>query len=464
MFMEKEWSIDGWRECALVQMPEYDDCSGLKAVTQRLSHSAPLIFAGEADQLKQQLAQVAAGKAFLLQGGDCAESFAYYNPDSIRQMFQVFLQMSMVLTYGAGCPIVKVGRIAGQFAKPRSSASEQKESVVLPSYRGDIINGVAFDAAARTPDPERMLRGYSQSAATLNYLRGLAQGGFASLGSVNRWNVDFLSDSPLQEHYHKTNNLISDALRFVEACGVNVEAAERLSAVDFFVSHEALLLEYEQALTRFDSEREAWYNSSAHMLWIGDRTRDPNGAHVNFLKGVENPLGIKAGPTLTPDALIALLHQLNPKNVAGRITIISRMGAGKVEKYLPSLIRAGEEEGLQVVWSCDPMHGNTRTSEVGLKTRNFDNIMAEIQSFFEVHQAEGSYAGGVHLEMTGRDVTECVGGAERIDDYALKRQYETQCDPRLNATQSLEVAFLIAEMLSKHRQNNIKEGQLYYHS
>ncbi len=450
--MTTVWTPDSWRTCPPDQMPVYPNPAALQLVTQRLHQSAPLVFAGEADNLLHSLGEVAEGRAFLLQGGDCAESFAHYHPDNIQQMFRVFLQMAMVLTYGAGCPVIKVGRIAGQFAKPRSSDAETSAGVTLPSYRGDIINGAAFNAAARMPDPERMLRAYSQSAATLNFLRGLAQGGFADLAQVNRWNVDFLSDSPLAERYHAMNSQIDDALRFLQACGLNTAAQGGLHGVDFHVSHEGLLLEYEQALARFDGARDCWYATSAHMLWIGDRTREPDGAHVNFLQGVANPIGLKVGPSMTPDSLLRLLDILNPQNIPGRLTLITRMGAGKVGQHLPTLIQTVQQAGAKVVWSCDPMHGNTRSTASGLKTRQFDNIMAEVRQFFEVHQAEGTYAGGVHVEMTGRNVTECVGGAEQLDDDALQRQYETQCDPRLNASQSLELAFLLAEMLRKTRR------------
>ncbi len=446
-----DWNPDLWRQCVPVQMPVYTDAGALAAVTQRLRQSAPLIFAGEADNLRRSLGEVAEGRAFLLQGGDCAESFSHYHPDTIEQMFRVFLQMAMVLTYGAACPVIKVGRIAGQFAKPRSAPTETRGEVTLPTYRGDIINGTDFNEAARIPDPARMLRGYSQSAATLNFLRGLAQGGFADLMQVNRWNVDFLADSPLAGRYHAMNSQIDDALRFLQACGLNPSAQAGLHGVDFHVSHEALLLEYEQALTRFDAQRGRWYATSAHMLWIGDRTREPDGAHVTFLKGVANPLGLKVGPSMTRDGLLRLLEALNPENIPGRLTLISRMGAGKVGLHLPALIRTVQEAGAKVVWSCDPMHGNTRSAAGGLKTRQFDHIMDEVREFFAIHQAEGGYAGGVHIEMTGRNVTECVGGAEQLDDHALQRQYETQCDPRLNASQSLELAFLLAEMLRKGR-------------
>lgn len=447
--MEKSWSPDEWRNHAPHQMPDYSDQALLNSVTQRLNQSPPLIFPGEADHLRDALGQVAQGRAFLLQGGDCAESFAHYHPDNIQRLFQVFLQMAMVLTYGAARPVVKVGRIAGQFAKPRSSATETQQAITLPSYRGDIINDIAFTEAARRPDPNRMLRSYSQSAATLNFLRGMAHGGFATLAQVNQWNVDFLANSPLAERYQTLHNRIGDALRFMEACQVNTSQQSTLGGVDFYTSHEALLLEYEQSLTRYDDDRAAWYGTSGHMLWIGDRTRAIDGAHVSFLKGVANPIAIKAGPSMTTEGLLQLLDTLNPNNQPGRLTIISRMGADAIATYLPNLIRAVQASGHHVVWSCDPMHGNTRSTQSGLKTRHFDSIMSEVRQFFEIHRAEGSYPGGIHIEMTGRHVTECVGGAEQLDDDALQRQYETQCDPRLNATQSLELAFLVAEMLKE---------------
>ncbi len=445
--MYNVWSRDIWRSRPLVQMPEYASVEALKEVRQRLNTSPPLVFAGEAENLKKQLARVAEGDAFLLQGGDCAESFSEFHPDTIRNTFRALLQMSVVLTYGAACPVIKVGRIAGQFAKPRSNAIESRDGVELPSYRGDIINGITFDAASREPDPNRMLRAYSQSASTLNYLRALAQGGYADLHEVQSWNMAFVADSPLGERYQSLSDRISEAMAFMEACGVNSRSAHALHTTDFFVSHEALLLEYEEALTRQESGSGEWYDTSAHMLWIGDRTRDPDGGHVQFLRGVSNPLGVKAGPSISAEDLLRLCDALNPENTAGRITVISRMGAQGVAEHLPKLIRAVEREGRKVVWSCDPMHGNTITSGNGLKTRSFDQILEEVKQFFAIHEAEGTYAGGLHFEMTGQSVTECTGGAESIDDDALLRCYQTNCDPRLNARQGLELAFLIAEML-----------------
>lgn len=448
--MNNVWQPDNWRALPAVQMPQYSDAAALSETRDRLSQSAPLVFPGEVDQLTHALGEVAQGRGFLLQGGDCAESFKHYHPDNLQQMFKVFLQMAMVLTYGAACPVVKVGRIAGQFAKPRSTDRETQNGESLPSYRGDIINDIAFNAAAREPDPQRMLRAYSQSAATLNFLRGLAHGGFASLQAVNHWNASFLDGSALAPRYRAMNNQIDDALNFMQACQVDLQGGG-LSGVDLFVSHEALLLEYEQPLTRQDPDSGRWYDTSGHMLWIGDRTRDPAGAHVNFLSGVSNPLGLKVGPSTDPDDLRRLLDVLNPDNIPGRLTLISRMGAAKVEQYLPALVDTVKSHGASVVWSCDPMHGNTHTAEGGLKTRHFDNIMAELKAFFRVHRALGTHPGGVHIEMTGRDVTECTGGSQQLQDADLSRQYESHCDPRLNASQSLELAFAIAELLKVER-------------
>ncbi|MCB1754399.1 MAG: 3-deoxy-7-phosphoheptulonate synthase class II [Gammaproteobacteria bacterium] len=449
--MAQDWTRDGWRRLPAVQMPAYKNQSLLGEVRQRLNNSPPLVFAGEARELTAQLARVVDGKAFLLQGGDCAESFNEFHPDTIRDTFRVLLQMAVVMTFGASCPVIKLGRMAGQFAKPRSSATETRDGLNLPSYRGDIINDIAFSAEAREADPTRMLRAYSQSAATLNFLRALAQGGYADLHQVHRWNMAFVADSPLGERYRTMAGQIGDALAFMEACGVSSRSTPALHSTDFFVSHEALLLEYEEALTQRDSISGDWYDSSAHMLWIGDRTRDPQGAHVQFLSGVANPLGIKAGPSMQDEELLRLLAVLNPNNTPGRITLISRMGADGVEKYLPPLIRAVQREGLKVLWSCDPMHANTVTTGNGLKTRSFDRILDEVRRFFVIHQAEGSWAGGVHFEMTGQAVTECTGGAESIDEDALLRCYQTSCDPRLNGKQGLELAFLIADILKQNR-------------
>lgn len=409
------------------------------------------MFAGEARRLRQQLAEVAAGRGFLLQGGDCAESFAEFLPDNIRDTFRVLLQMAAVLTYGASCPVIKVGRLAGQFAKPRSDDTETRDGKTLPAYRGDIVNGIEFDEALRIPDPDRMIRAYSQSAATLNLLRAFAQGGYADLHQVHRWNLGFVADSPQGERYQEFADRISDALAFMEACGVTAETAPVLQHTDFYTSHEALLLGYEQALTRVDSTTGRWYDTSAHLLWLGERTRQLDGAHIEFLRGVENPLGVKMGPTATPDDILRLLDVLNPANAPGRMTIITRLGHDKVRELLPALVRGVQAEGRSVLWSCDPMHANTVKSAAGYKTRAFDQVLGEVRGFFEVHLAEGTHAGGVHVEMTGQNVTECVGGAQAISEADLADRYHTHCDPRLNASQSLELAFLIAEMLRQER-------------
>jgi 3-deoxy-7-phosphoheptulonate synthase len=449
--MSANWTPDNWRRMPIRQAPEYPDAAALEAVETRLGSYPPLVFAGEARQLKRHLARVAEGRAFLLQGGDCAESFAEFHADNIRDTFRVLLQMAVVLTFAAACPVIKVGRMAGQFAKPRSEPTEARDGVELPSYRGDIINGIEFEAEARKPDPERMLQAYAQSAATLNLLRAFAQGGYADLHRVHGWNLGFVANSAQGARYRDLADRIAESLAFMEACGLTGESLHQLRHTDFYTSHEALLLGYEQAMTRIDSTTGEWYDTSAHMLWVGDRTRQADGAHVEFLRGIKNPLGIKAGPTLEADELCALIARLNPDNEAGRITVISRMGAGRVEDKLPALVRAVEREGYRVVWSCDPMHGNTIKSSNGYKTRAFDRVLDEVRSFFALHQAEGSYAGGVHIEMTGQEVTECLGGAQEITEQALADRYHTHCDPRLNASQSLELAFLTAEMLKKDR-------------
>ncbi|HYM30300.1 MAG TPA: 3-deoxy-7-phosphoheptulonate synthase class II [Candidatus Cybelea sp.] len=449
--MAAKWSPDSWRNLPIRQAPDYPDTKLLTDVEARLKKVPPLVFAGEARRLKAQLGRVAAGKAFLLQGGDCAESFAEHSADNIRDMFRVLLQMAVVLTFAAACPVVKVGRLAGQFAKPRSAPTEVRDGVELPSYRGDIINDMEFTAEARRPDPNRLIQAYSQSAATLNLLRAFAQGGYADLHRVHGWNLGFLKSSPQGERFREMAGRITEALDFMEACGITPEQTQELRQTDFYTSHEALLLGYEQAMTRVDSTSGDWVDTSAHLLWIGDRTRQPDGAHVEFLRGVMNPIGMKCGPSLDPNVLLRLIDILNPQNVPGRLTLICRMGADQVEDKLPPLIRAVQREGRVVVWSCDPMHGNTFTSSTGYKTRPFDRILTEVRRFFAVHQGEGSYAGGVHVEMTGQDVTECLGGAQAIDEAALADRYHTHCDPRLNADQALELAFLTAEMLKKER-------------
>lgn len=449
--MTTTWSPESWRSKPIQQVPEYSDASALADTERTLRDYPPLVFAGEARRLRDALGQVAEGKAFLLQGGDCAESFAEFNANNIRDTFRVLLQMAVALTFGAACPVIKVGRMAGQFAKPRSAATEAQGGVELPSYRGDIVNGIEFDAGVRQPDPGRMLRAYNQSAATLNLLRAFAQGGFADLHKVHQWNLLFVSGSAQSARYEEMSSRIDEALGFMEACGVTPTTVRQLRETEFYTSHEALLLNYEEPLTRIDSLTGQWYACSSHMLWIGDRTRQLDGAHVEFLRGVNNPIGLKCGPSLDPDDLIRLIDRLNPKNDPGRLTLIARMGADKVENYLPKLVRRVQQEGRSVVWSCDPMHGNTVKSSSGYKTRPFDAILREVRGFFAVHRAEGSYAGGVHFEMTGQEVTECIGGAQAIDDGMLGNRYHTHCDPRLNASQALELAFLLAAELKTER-------------
>jgi 3-deoxy-7-phosphoheptulonate synthase len=445
--MARDWTPKSWRGLPILQVPDYRDQAKLDAAEKVLRAQPPLVFAGEARKLKAHLARVSEGKAFLLQGGDCAESFAEFSANNIRDTFKVLLQMAVVLTFAASCPVVKVGRMAGQFAKPRSEPTETQDGVALPSYRGDIVNNIEFLPESREPDPDRMVQAYNQAAATLNLLRAFAQGGFADLHQVHQWNLDFVDDSPQGEEYEELATRIGEALEFMEACGITSDAVPQMRETDFYTSHEALLLWYEEALTREDSLTGDWYDCSAHMLWIGDRTRQSDSAHVEFLRGVKNPIGVKCGPTSDPDELIRLIDILNPANEAGRLTLISRMGHKNVEKHLPNLIRAVEREGRKVVWSCDPMHGNTIKSASGYKTRPFDQILEEVRRVFDVHQAEGTYAGGVHFEMTGQDVTECIGGAQAISDDSLSQRYHTHCDPRLNASQALELAFLVADSL-----------------
>ncbi len=441
------WTPSSWRDFPIKQQPEYTDAEHLKRVTQKLRELPPLVFAGEVRSLKQQFADVTEGKAFLLQGGDCAESFSEFRADNIRDTFKAMLQMAVVMTFAGSSPVVKVGRMGGQFAKPRSSDFETIGDVTLPSYRGDIINSVEFTAEARTPDPERMIQAYNQSSATLNLLRAFATGGLADLHEVNKWNLDFVKDSPLKEKYEEMANRIQESLAFMAACGVSSKTYRTLRETDFYTSHEALLLEYEEAFTRQDSLTGDWYDTSAHMLWIGDRTRGLNEAHVEFMRGIKNPIGVKAGPTMEPDELIKLIDAVNPDNELGRLNVIVRMGADKVGDHLPGLIQAVKREGKNVLWSCDPMHGNTIKSSTGFKTRPVDAVLQEMKNFFAVHKAEGTYGGGVHLEMTGKNVTECTGGAFNISDEDLKSRYHTHCDPRLNADQALELAFLIADSL-----------------
>ncbi|SIQ09958.1 3-deoxy-D-arabinoheptulosonate-7-phosphate synthase [Rhizobium sp. RU20A] len=448
--MAQNWTPNSWRNMPIQQVPDYPDAAALEATEARLAKFPPLVFAGEARRLKASLAKVAEGQGFLLQGGDCAESFAEHGADTIRDFFRAFLQMAVVLTFGAQQPVVKVGRIAGQFAKPRSSNIETQNGVSLPSYRGDIINGIEFTEEARVPNPERQIMAYRQSAATLNLLRAFAMGGYANLENVHQWMLGFVKDSPQAERYRKLADRISETMDFMKAIGISAENHPGLRETDFFTSHEALLLGYEQALTRVDSTSGDWYATSGHMIWIGDRTRQPDHAHIEYCRGIKNPIGLKCGPSLTGEGLLELIDLLNPANEAGRLTLICRFGHDKVAEHLPRLIRAVEREGKKVVWSCDPMHGNTITLN-NYKTRPFERILSEVESFFQIHRAEGTHPGGVHIEMTGNDVTECTGGARALSGADLGDRYHTHCDPRLNADQALELAFLLAERMKTGR-------------
>ena len=441
------WTPTSWRSKPIKQVPEYPDKAALAAVEARLKTYPPLVFAGEARNLMASLAQVAEGKAFLLQGGDCAESFAEFSANNIRDSFKVLLQMTVVLMYAAGLPVVKVGRMAGQFAKPRSADDETIGGVTLPSYRGDIINGIEFTPEARRPDPQRMLQCYSQSAATLNLLRAFAHGGYADLHRVQGWVLGFVDASPAGARFRSLADRISEALTFMEACGIKADTVPQIREADFYTSHEALLLPYEQALTRIDSTTGDWYDCSAHMLWVGDRTRQLDGAHIEFLRGIKNPVGLKCGPSMDQDELIRLIDVLNPDNEPGRLTLITRMGADKVEAKLPAFIRRVKREGRHVVWSCDPMHANTFAAANGRKTRHFDDILREIVGFVAAHRAESTWPGGIHIELTGDDVTECTGGGHSITNDDLDMRYQTICDPRLNGRQSLDLAFRVAELI-----------------
>lgn len=446
------WSPSSWREKEIVQQPKYPNEDELKSVLEELKKYPPLVFAGEARNLKDRLADVVNGEAFLLQGGDCAESFSEFSADNIRDTFKAIMQMAVVLTFAGGVPVVKVGRLGGQFAKPRSSDTETIDGITLDSYRGDIINGVEFSAEARVPDPKRMIKAYNQSAATQNLLRAFATGGLADLNKVHKWNLDFTSKDEVSQKYENLAKDIDNSLRFMRACGITSKNNALLRETEFYTSHEALLLPYEEAFTRKDSLSGEWYDTSAHMLWIGDRTRQVDGAHVEYLRGVNNPIGIKAGPSMDVEDLLRLCDKLNPNNEAGRLNIIVRMGANKVAEGMPKLIRAIQREGKKVLWSCDPMHGNTIKSSNNFKTRPVDAVLTEMKQFFQVHRSEGSYAGGVHLEMTGKNVTECIGGDNFIvREEDLSSRYHTHCDPRLNATQALELAFLIADTLRDSR-------------
>ncbi len=445
------WTPASWRAHPIRQAPAYPDASRLAEVEARIGGYPPLVFAGEARRLKAGLALAAEGRGFVLQGGDCAESFGEFNANSIRDTFRVLLQMAVVLTFGSGLPVVKMGRMAGQYAKPRSSDMETVGGTSLPSYRGDIVNGPDFNDAARIPDPARMETGYFQSAGTMNLLRAFASGGYADLHEVHRWNLDFAARSPLAARYQDIASRIDETLAFMAACGITSHTAAQIRETDFYTGHEALLLPYEQALTRVDSTTGDWYACSAHFLWIGDRTRQIDGAHVEFLRGVRNPIGLKVGPTTTPDDLLRLIDALDPDDEPGRLTLITRLGAGRAAQALPPLLRAVRRDGRRVLWLCDPMHGNTVSTAVNVKTRSFDAILTEVRDVFDAHAAEGTWAGGVHVEMTGKDVTECVGGAHRLTEADLAGRYETFCDPRLNAEQSLELAFLVAEELKERR-------------
>ena len=447
----QSWDKAGWRAYPRVQMPDYTDQAALEAVEAQLRRYPPLVFAGEARRLKDKLAQASVGRAFLLQGGDCAESFSEFSADNLRDTFKVLLQMAVVLTWGAQLPVVKVGRMAGQFAKPRSAPTEVVEGVELPSYRGDIINGFDFTPEARIPDPQRMLAAYTQAAASLTLLRAFSTGGYADMQRVQSWISDF-AGGPEAAKYRDIADRIRDAMAFMQAAGVNSVTAPELASVDFYTSHEALLLEYEEALCRIDSTTGLPVAGSGHLIWIGDRTRQPDGAHVEFCRGVQNPIGLKCGPTTTTEDLKVLMEKLNPENEPGRLTLIARFGAGKVGDHLPRLIAAVREEGANVLWCCDPMHGNIIKSSTGYKTRQFDSILHEVREFFAIHKAEGTIPGGVHFEMTGKDVTECTGGVRAVTDEDLSDRYHTACDPRLNASQSLELAFLVAEELRNRRE------------
>jgi 3-deoxy-7-phosphoheptulonate synthase len=450
----KNWNPSSWRDFPIKQQPTYNDLEKLKKVEKELGSYPPLIFAGEALSLKSKLADVVNGKSFLLQGGDCAESFTSFNANNIKDLFKVMMQMSIVMTFSGGCPVVKVGRVAGQFAKPRSSDFEEINGIALPSYRGDIVNDIAFTEKARNPKAKKLLKAYNQSASTLNLLRAFAKGGMADLHQVHSWNLDFVKDNELGAKYDELASKISETLNFMESCGITSENTAQLRETVLYTSHEALLLNYEEALTRRDSITGDWFDCSAHMLWIGDRTRDLKEAHIEYFRGIKNPIGCKVGPSMKEDELLQLIDTLNPENEAGRLNLIVRMGANKVADNFPKLLARVKKEGKNVLWSCDPMHGNTVKSKTGYKTRDFEAILAEVRQFFQIHRAEGTYAGGIHLEMTGQNVTECTGSASSaVTEDALGSRYHTQCDPRLNADQALELSFMIADTLKEARAN-----------
>jgi len=446
----KKWKINSWKNYPVKHIPNYEDEKELNMVLGKIKSFPPLVFAGETRHLKQQLADVADGNAFLLQGGDCAESFAEFNPDNIRDYFKVMLQMSLVLTYSASLPVVKLGRIAGQFSKPRSAPTEKQGDIELPSYLGDNINGIEFTEKARKPNPKRLFKAYSQAASTLNLIRAFCHGGFADLKKVHLWNSGYVKKSPQAKKFRELEDKITDALAFMDACGINSEFNRRLKTVNFWTSHEALLLPFEESMTRIDSTTGEYHDTSAHFVWIGDRTRQLKGGHIEFCRGIENPIGIKCGPTSKPEEIVKICNVINPKNEKGKITLISRFGHENVGKFLPKLVRTIKKEGLNVIWSCDPMHGNTVKSSTGFKTRPFNNVLKEVKNVFAVHQSEGSYAGGLHIEMTGQNVTECTGGTQKISDKDLSSRYRTHCDPRLNANQALELSFLISDEIKKN--------------
>jgi 3-deoxy-7-phosphoheptulonate synthase len=447
--MHDKWHKDSWRNYTIHQQPDWPDAAKLAAVEAQLATLPPLVTANEINSLRRDLAKVGEGKAFLLQGGDCAESFAEFSHTNLKRYFQILLQMTVALMYGAGHPVIKVGRIAGQFAKPRSAPTEMIDGKDYPSYRGDMVNAMEADETLRVPDPERLVRAYHQSTATLNYLRSLAKGGYASLRQINGWNTEFLAQTSQAKRFRELVNNIEECLSFIEACGLPLDDIEQLKEATFYASHEGLLLNYEEAFTRQDEDSGNWYAQSAHMLWIGDRTRKLDEAHIEYMRGIANPVGCKVGPTMGEDELIEVLDALNPDNIPGKVVLIARMGASKIGEHLPTLVRKVKDEGRHVVWSSDPMHGNTVKSPSGIKTRRFNDILSELKSFFAIHEAEGTVAGGVHFEMTGQDVTECLGGAQAISEVDLHERYHTHCDPRLNGSQSLEIAFLIAEELKK---------------
>ena len=458
--MSNVWKPNSWKNKPAKHLPNYSNAEKLKAVTDTLSSYPPLVFAGESRNLLKQLGEVSKGKAFLLQGGDCAESFSDFNPNNIRDSFKVILQMAVVLTFGASCPVVKVGRIAGQFAKPRSQDTEIIDNVELESYKGDIINGIDFNEKSRTADPQRLIQAYNQSASSLNLLRAFAQGGFANLKQIHQWNLNFADDNIYKKKFEDMASRINECISFMNACGINDQNVRQMNETDFYTSHEALLLPYEEALTRVDSITGQWYDVSAHMLWVGDRTRQIDGAHIEFVRGIQNPIGLKVGPTTDIDELIKIIEIVNPDNVAGRITLICRMGADKISSILPNLIKKIKKTKYNIVWACDPMHGNTIKASSGYKTRPLVKIISEIQQFFMIHRDEGTYPGGIHLEMTGQNVTECIGGIKEITESDLQSRYHTYCDPRLNASQSLELAFLLSDFLKDERIRLLKSSNL----